>query len=193
MEKNTFNLKYCADNRSKPYVVTIRNNSGEANVIGSFVLFGANQYLYVSNYGSDSNIVYRVSPSSYIEVLNESQQKPFVADSFKVFSTDPLNFSQSLMFGYNDANGRALAEPLNILEYQDVYQVSTNGILIRYKTLINGEFNIKGTVNPNTSMQFLIYPKQQINTSNLLDETLDIIDNLSEPALSIFSKSLQQK
>jgi hypothetical protein len=156
-------------NRS-PYAIGLTNISRGATSIANFVLFGYNKYSKVANYGSDVNVVYSMTNSSYPEMLATSTFNPFIIKQFRIFSSNQSNLNQILSINYENANGIANSEDLALSTYISTYQVlqQTRVVDIKYKA--DGTFFILGTLQPNSSMLFVILPDVAVNISNLMDE-----------------------
>jgi hypothetical protein len=134
----------------------------------------------VKNYGNSSEIVLSSDGGiRYVEILQQSNFIPFNASRFIVISTDQPNLNQTLIFNYQDANGRDVQDPVNMAIYDDIYQISQTIQEIKYKCRVDGTFSIEGNITANTSMKIIIFPDLIADLKNTLDEG-DIEDALKE-------------
>lgn len=150
-----------------PYQISVQNTT--AGTLTA-VLFGKNQYLLSTNFGSATGIV--VTPSqtnvTYLELLQQSAEQPFETSLIRVQSTNTAQVTQILTITSRDANGQECTVPLITQSYFSANQFQGTIIDVPYSVRVDGNTNIQFPVLANTTVTMTFFPAEKINASRAL-------------------------
>lgn len=147
-----------------PYQITVTNTTGGALTV---VLFGKNQYLLSTNFGSATALT--VAPSqtniSYLELLNQSADQPFETSLIRIQSDVPTQITQILTVTVKDANGQSATLPIITQSYFSSYQQQAGILDVPYNLKIDGNTNITSTILANSVTTYTFFPAEKVNAS----------------------------
>ena len=147
-----------------PYQVTVVNSTA-GNL--TLVLFGQNQYLLSTNYGSSVGL--SVTPAqtnvSYLQLLQQSASQPFETSLLRVQSTNASQVTQILTVTVTDANGQSATLPIITQSYFSSYQQQSGILDVPYQVKIDGNTSITSTILANTTVTYTFFPAEKVNTA----------------------------
>lgn len=150
-----------------PYQISVANTT--AGTLTA-VLFGKNQYLLSTNYGSAVGIT--VTPSqtnvSYIQLLQQSAEQPFETSLIRVQSTNAAQVTQILTVTTTDANGQTCSVPVITQSYFSANQFQAGIVDVPYAVTIDGNTNVQFPVLANTTVILTFFPAEKVNTARAL-------------------------
>jgi len=145
-----------------PYQVTVVNSTA-GNL--TLVLFGQNQYLLSTNYGSSVGL--SVTPAqtnvSYLQLLQQSASQPFETSLLRVQSTNASQVTQILTVTVTDANGQSATLPIITQSYFSSYQQQSGILDVPYQVKIDGNTSITSTILANTTVTYTFFPAEKVN------------------------------
>ncbi len=147
-----------------PYQVTVTNTTaGSLNL----VLFGNNQFLQSTNFGSDAGltVVPAQSNVSYLELLLQSASQPFETSLIRVQSSNATQVTQILTVTVKDANGQSASIPIITQSYFSAYQEQSGILDIPYALKIDGNTNIQSTILASATVTYTFFPAEKVNVS----------------------------
>lgn len=151
-----------------PYQVSIVNSTaGTLNA----VLFGKNQYLLSTNFGSDTGIA--VTPAqtnvSYLFLLQQSSDQPFETSLIRIQSTNTSQITQILTVTVLDANGQSATLPIITQSYFSSYQQQSGILDVPYSLKIDGNTNLSFPVLATTTVVITFFPAEKVDTARSLN------------------------
>lgn len=151
-----------------PYQVSVVNSTAGALTA---VLFGNNQYLLTSNFGSAVGIT--VTPSqtnvSYLELLQQSAAQPFETSLIRIQSTNTAQITNIVTITSKDANGQLAQIPLITQSYFSANQFQSGILDIPFSLKIDGNTNLSFSVLANTTVVMTFFPSNKANVSRQLN------------------------
>ncbi len=152
-----------------PYQVSVVNST--AGTLTA-VLFGMNQYLLTTNFGSAVGIT--VTPSqtnvSYLELLQQSASQPFETSLIRIQSTNTAQITQILTITSKDANGQLCQIPVITQSYFSANQFQSGILDVPFALRIDGNTNLQFSVLANTTVVLTFFPKEKVNQSRQLNK-----------------------
>lgn len=155
-----------APQRSQPYILTVSNASNAAVTID---VFGA--YIYLNNAGfsagsltvSNVTISSGLSNTTYYNLLNQSSVSPFTVGSTLISSVNGVTSQvlQPITLTTQDANGNQAVKILT--PTIDPYQNQSGVIELKQAFRIDGFTKLTFSIFASTSVQFQLYPADNIN------------------------------
>jgi len=172
-----------------PYQITVSNTTGGTLTA---VLFGKNEYLLSTNFGSDVGIT--VTPSqanvTYIQLLNQSAEQPFETSLIRVQSTNASQVTQILTITSTDANGQECTVPLITQSYFSANQFQSGIIDVPYAVRIDGNTNIQSPILAGATVTYTFFPAAKVNPSRALGRgTAGAVKDYAAPKVPIISPS----
>lgn len=166
-----------------PYQVSITNST--AGTLTA-VLFGMNQYLLTTNYGSATGIT--VTPSqtnvSYLELLQQSASQPFETSLIRIQSTNTAQVTQIITITSKDANGQQVTIPLITQSYFSANQFQGTILDIPYAVKVDGNTNLSFPVLASTTVIVTLFPAEKANLSRQLNGAA-ALQQYANPAVPI--------
>jgi len=152
-----------------PYQITVTNTT--AGTLTA-VLFGKNEFLLSTNFGSAVGITVDPSQSNvtYIQLLNQSAEQPFETSLIRVQSANATQVTQILTITSIDANGQECTVPLITQSYFSANQFQSGIIDIPYSVRIDGNTNIQSPVLAGAVVTYTFFPAQKVNPSRALGQ-----------------------
>jgi hypothetical protein len=172
-----------------PYQITVSNTT--AGVL-TVVLFGKNEYLLSTNFGSDVGITVTPSQSNvtYIQLLNQSAEQPFETSLIRVQSSNASQVTQILTITSTDANGQECTVPLITQSYFSANQFQSGIIDVPYSVRIDGNTNIQSPVLAGATVTYTFFPAAKVNPSRALNKgAMGAIKGYAAPSVPIISPS----
>jgi len=169
-----------------PYQVNVTNTTAGSLTC---VLFGMNQYLLTSNFGSATGLT--VAPAqtnvSYLELLQQSASQPFETSLIRV-QTGSTNASaqltQILTVTSKDANGQLCQIPIITQSYFSANQFQPNILDVPYPVKIDGNTNISFVVLATVTVTITFFPSNKVNASRILGGGSEL-QQYSAPAVPV--------
>ena len=147
-----------------PYQITVQNTT--AGTLTA-VMFGKNQFLLSTNFGSAVGIV--VTPAqanvTYIELLQQSADQPFETSLLRVQSSNAVQVTQILTVTVKDANGQSATLPIITQSYFSSYQQQSGILDIPYNLKIDGNTSVTSPILANTTVTYTFFPAEKVNVS----------------------------
>lgn len=147
-----------------PYQLTVQNTT--AGTLTA-IMFGKNQYLLSTNFGSATGIV--ITPSqanvSYLELLQQSADQPFETSLIRVQSSNASQVTQILTVTVKDANGQSATLPIITQSYFSSYQQQSGILDVPYNLKIDGNTSVTTPVLAETTVTFTFFPAEKVNVS----------------------------
>lgn len=171
-----------------PYQISVSNTTGG---VLNMVLFGKNQYLLATNFGSDVGIT--VTPSYtnviYSQLLQQSAEQPFETSLIRIQSSNATQVTQILNITSIDANGQECSVPLNTQSYFSANQFQSGILDVPYAIRIDGNTSISSVVLAGTTVVYTFFPKAKVNPSRALSTRpgASAIKDYANPAVPIIS------
>lgn len=147
-----------------PYQVLVQNTTaGSLNL----VLFGYNQFLLSTNFGSSVGLV--VSPAqtnvAYLQLLTQSASQPFETSLIRVQSSNSTQVTQIITVTVTDANGQSATLPIITQSYFSSYQQQSGILDVPYQVKIDGNTSLTSTILANTTVTFTFFPSEKVNVA----------------------------
>lgn len=147
-----------------PYQVNVTNTTAGSLTL---VLFGKNQFLLSTNFGSSVGLI--VAPAqtnvSYLQLLQQSADQPFETSLIRIQSASSTQVTQILTISVTDANGQSATLPLITQSYFSAYQQQSGILDVPYQLKIDGNTSITTTILANTSVTYTFFPAEKVNVS----------------------------
>ncbi len=144
---------------SQPYEIVVTNNSG--STINNVQVLGAYKNLLSGNFGNPGaiSISSGIPGSGYSELLQQSEDKPFLVGLTYLQSANAQQLKQSLSISDVDADGDR--RDYTVTPRTDPYQSQGGAVTVGYQFKIDGNTSIViSRMLPNTSMTISLYPKR---------------------------------
>jgi hypothetical protein len=145
-----------------PYQVTVTNTTSGTLTL---VLFGKNQYLLSTNFGSSVGLI--VTPAqtnvSYLQLLQQSADQPFETSLLRVQSSNSTQITQILTVTITDANGQSATLPIITQSYFSSYQQQSGILDIPYQLKIDGNTSVTTPILANTTVTYTFFPAEKVN------------------------------
>lgn len=150
-----------------PYQISVANTTGGTLTV---VLFGLNQYLLSTNFGSAVGLTVTPSQSniSYLMLLQQSAAQPFETSLIRVQSTNAAQVTQILTVQSTDANGQTCTVPVITQSYFSANQFQSGIVDVPYSVTIDGNTNITSSVLANTTVIYTFFPAEKVNAARAL-------------------------
>lgn len=147
-----------------PYQILVQNTTaGSLNL----VLFGFNQYLLSTNFGSSAGLI--VAPAqtnvSYLQLLTQSQNQPFETSLIRVQSSNSTQVTQIITVTITDANGQSATLPIITQSYFSSYQQQSGILDVPYQVKIDGNTSLTTVVLANTTVTYTFFPSEKVNVA----------------------------
>jgi len=150
-----------------PYQVIVENTTGGTLTA---TLFGKNQYLLSTNFGSPAGIV--ITPAqtniSYLELLQQSADQPFETSLIRIQSSEATQITQILTVTSKDANGQEAVVPIITQSYFSANQFQSGILDVPYTVRIDGNTNISFPVLGETTVTMTFFPSMKWNDARTL-------------------------
>jgi hypothetical protein len=147
-----------------PYQISVNNTTAGTLTV---TLFGKNQFLLSTNFGSAVGLV--VTPSqtnvSYLELLQQSADQPFETSLLRIQSTNAAQVTQILTVTVKDANGQSATLPLITQSYFSSYQQQSGILDIPYNLKIDGNTNVTSPILAGATVIYTFFPAEKVNVS----------------------------
>jgi hypothetical protein len=165
-----------------PYAITYTNSAGMAG--STFVVFGANRYADVTDFGCTAGTTITVGGGiTYRELLAQSQTNPIKINRWR-FIASATDLQQTLTATYRDANGSQYTQPLPLSIYSDMYAQSSTILDIDFPAKVDGTFYLTGTIAAaSTSVVVIAFPETIIRPSNAVNNA-NQVTQYNAPILS---------
>jgi hypothetical protein len=131
------------------------------------VLFGKNQYLLTTNFGSAAGITVTPSQSniSYLELLQQSADQPFETSLIRIQSSVATQVTQNWSVTTKDANGQQATIPIIMSNYFSAYQQQSGIMDVPYSLRIDGNTQVSFPVQATTTVVVTFFPAAKTNNS----------------------------
>jgi hypothetical protein len=172
-----------------PYQVTVANTTAGTLTV---VLFGKNEFLLSTNFGSSVGITVTPSQSNvtYIQLLNQSAEQPFETSLIRVQSANATQVTQILTITSIDANGQECTVPLITQSYFSANQFQSGIIDVPYSVRIDGNTNIQSPVLAGATVVYTFFPASKVNPSRALGKRpVGALKDYAAPQVPIISPS----
>lgn len=147
-----------------PYQITVINTT--AGTLTA-VLFGKNQYLLSTNFGSAVGLT--VTPAqtnvSYLELLQQSADQPFETSLLRVQSSNATQVTQILTVTVKDANGQSATLPIITQSYFSSYQQQSGILDVPYNLKIDGNTNVTSPILAGATVTYTFFPAEKVNVA----------------------------
>lgn len=147
-----------------PYQVLVTNTTAGAL---NLVLFGYNQYLLSTNFGSSVGLT--VTPAqtnvAYLQLLTQSANQPFETSLIRVQSTNASQVTQIITVTVSDANGQSATLPIITQSYFSSYQQQSGILDVPYSVKIDGNTSLTSTILANTTVTYTFFPAEKVNVA----------------------------
>lgn len=147
-----------------PYQVTVTNTTSGTLTC---VLFGKNQYLLSTNFGSAAGLT--VTPAqtniTYLELLQQSADQPFETSLIRVQSSNSTQVTQILTVSVKDANGQSATLPIITQSYFSSYQQQSGILDVPYNLKVDANTSVTSPILANTTVTFTFFPSEKVNPS----------------------------
>jgi hypothetical protein len=151
-----------------PYQVTVENTTSGTLTA---VLFGKNEYLLSTNYGSATGII--VTPAqtnvSYLFLLQQSSDQPFETSLIRIQSSNTTQITQILTVTVLDANGQSATLPIITQSYFSSYQQQSGILDVPYSLKIDGNTSVSFPVLATTTVIITFFPAEKVDTARALN------------------------
>lgn len=151
-----------------PYQVTVENTT--AGTLTA-ILFGKNQYLLSTNFGSATGII--VTPAqtnvSYLFLLQQSADQPFETSLIRIQSANTVQITQILTVTVLDANGQSATLPIITQSYFSSYQQQSGILDVPYSLKIDGNTSVSFPVLATTTVIITFFPAEKVDTARALN------------------------
>ena len=151
-----------------PYQVTVENTT--AGTLTA-VLFGKNQFLLSTNFGSATGIT--VTPAqtnvSYLFLLQQSSDQPFETSLIRIQSSNSSQITQILTVTVLDANGQSATLPIITQSYFSSYQQQSGILDVPYSLKIDGNTSVSFPVLGTTTVIITFFPAEKIDVARSLN------------------------
>jgi hypothetical protein len=147
-----------------PYQVLVQNTTaGSLNL----VLFGYNQFLLSTNFGSSVGLVVAPAQSniSYLQLLTQSASQPFETSLIRVQSSNATQVTQIITVTVTDANGQSATLPIITQSYFSSYQQQSGILDVPYQVKIDGNTSLTSTILANTTVTYTFFPAEKVNVA----------------------------
>lgn len=145
-----------------PYQITVQNTTPNTLTV---VLFGKNQYLLSTNFGSAVGLI--VTPAqtnvSYLELLQQSADQPFETSLIRVQSSNATQVTQILTVTVKDANGQSATLPIITQSYFSSYQQQSGILDIPYNLKVDANTSVTSPILGNTTVTYTFFPAEKVN------------------------------
>lgn len=151
-----------------PYQVLVTNTTaGSLNL----VLFGFNQFLLSTNFGSATGLTVTPAQSnvSYLQLLTQSASQVFETSLIRVQSSNASQVTQIITVTVSDANGQSATLPIITQSYFSSYQQQSGILDVPYQVKIDGNTSLTSTILANTTVTYAFFPAEKINLGNGLN------------------------
>ncbi len=147
-----------------PYQILVQNTTaGSLNL----VLFGFNQYLLSTNFGSSVGL--SVAPAqtnvSYLQLLTQSANQPFETSLIRVLSSNSTQVTQIITVTITDANGQSATLPIITQSYFSSYQQQSGILDVPYQVKIDGNTSLTTVILANTTVTYTFFPAEKVNVA----------------------------
>lgn len=147
-----------------PYQILVQNTTaGSLNL----VLFGFNQYLLSTNFGSSVGL--SVAPAqtnvSYLQLLTQSANQPFETSLIRVQSSNSTQVTQIITVTITDANGQSATLPIITQSYFSSYQQQSGILDVPYQVKIDGNTSLTTVILANTTVTYTFFPAEKVNVA----------------------------
>ena len=147
-----------------PYQILVQNTTaGSLNL----VLFGYNQYLLSTNFGSSVGLI--VSPAqsnvTYLMMLTQSASQPFETSLIRVQSSNATQVTQIINVIVTDANGQSATLPIITQSYFSSYQQQSGILDVPYSCKIDGNTSLTSVILANTTVTYTFFPAEKVNVA----------------------------
>lgn len=151
----------------RTYTITVVNANG---VTTNVTLFGANQFLIAVNFGNPAGITVTVGESSYVEMLQESQDSSFISSGMRLTSTNNAQLDQVMTVRKRTGNGQNCSYPIQVANYFSAFQFQA-GIreIYPYHIQYAGTTSLSFPVLATTTVVLTLFVGKRIDTDNLLN------------------------
>lgn len=147
-----------------PYQLLVTNTT--AGTL-SVVMFGYNQYLLSTNFGSATGLT--VTPAqtnvSYLQLLTQSASQPFETSLIRVQSSNSSQVTQIITVTVSDANGQSATLPIITQSYFSSYQQQSGILDVPYSVKIDGNTSLTSSVLANTTVTYTFFPSEKVNVA----------------------------
>lgn len=147
-----------------PYQLLVQNTTAGSL---SLVMFGYNQYLLSTNFGSATGL--SVTPAqtnvSYLQLLTQSANQPFETSLIRVQSTNASQVTQIITVTVSDANGQSATLPIITQSYFSSYQQQSGILDVPYSVKIDGNTSLTSTILANTTVTYTFFPAEKVNVA----------------------------
>ena len=147
-----------------PYQVLVQNTTaGSLNL----VLFGYNQFLLSTNFGSSVGLVVTPAQSnvSYLQLLTQSASQPFETSLIRVQSSNATQVTQIITVTVTDANGQSATLPIITQSYFSSYQQQSGILDVPYQVKIDGHTSLTSVILSNTTVTYTFFPAEKVNVA----------------------------
>jgi len=156
-----------AQETSDPYILQYVNST-TADVTA--ILFGANDYAQSSNFGNPAAVtITSLQGGTYGRMLNQSSTKAFKIGEFRFISSTASQLSQTLTQNIVDANGLVAQKPLNMAVLKDIYQFSSDTIVVKKVVTIDGNTFFTFPLKASATLVIAMYPTQIVSARRRLN------------------------
>lgn len=172
-----------------PYQITVANTTAGTLTV---VLFGKNEFLLSTNFGSAVGITVTPSQSNvtYIQLLQQSAEQPFETSLIRVQSANATQVTQILTITSTDANGQECTVPLITQSYFSANQFQSGIIDVPYSVRIDGNTNIQSPVLAGATVTYTFFPAAKVNPSRALGKGgVGALKGYAAPQVPIISPS----
>ncbi len=167
-----------------PYIVIIENKTDD---LKRAILFGCNEFLMVTNHGSDEGIVVKMAYSnvSYLQLLQQPTQRPFILGGMVLYSDNHKQVKTEITYQCRDANGQRLEDTFSIPVPDDQPQqgIADTSVILQLKKVkwwmsnkkrekimqttiydaaikypIDGNSQLSLMIEPRTKLEIVMYP-----------------------------------
>lgn len=147
-----------------PYQITVTNTTSGTLTC---VLFGKNQYLLSTNFGSDAGLTVTPAQSNvtYLELLQQSADQPFETSLLRVQSSNATQVTQILTVSVKDANGQAATLPIITQSYFSSYQQQSGILDVPYNLKVDGNTSVTSPILANTTVTYTFFPAEKVSVS----------------------------
>ena len=147
-----------------PYQVLVQNTTaGSLNL----VLFGYNQFLLSTNFGSSVGLVVTPAQSnvSYLQLLTQSASQPFETSLIRVQSSNATQVTQIITVTVTDANGQSATLPIITQSYFSSYQQQSGMLDVPFQVKIDGNTSLTSVILSNTTVTYTFFPAEKVNVA----------------------------
>ena len=156
-----------------PYQVLVQNTTaGSLNL----VLFGYNQFLLSTNFGSSVGLVVTPAQSnvSYLQLLTQSASQPFETSLIRVQSSNATQVTQIITVTVTDANGQSATLPIITQSYFSSYQQQSGILDVPYQVKIDGNTSLTSVILSNTTVTYTFFPAEKVNVAKGLGGQVEV-------------------